>query len=51
MPDRRYADPIRETGLSVATIAERTGLSKTAALQRLAAAMRKGAAKLPRFKT
>ena len=37
MPDRRYADPIRdrhlvklrENGLSVVTIAERTGLSKS----------------------
>ena len=59
MPERRYADPIRdrhlvklrESGLSVDAIAERTGLDKLTVLQRLAVAMRKGAANLPRFKT
>lgn len=59
MPDRRHADPLRdrhlaklrESGLSFDAIADRAGLDKLTVLQRLAAAMRKGAAKLPRFKT
>ncbi len=50
MPDRRHADPIRdkhiaalrENGLSIDAIAERTGLAKRTVLQRLAAIMKKG---------
>ena len=49
MPDRRHADPIRdrhlaklrESGLSVDAIAERTGLAKRTVLQRLAQVMKK----------
>ena len=49
MSDRRHADPIRdkhlaalrENGLSVGAIAERTGLAKRTILQRLAQVMKK----------
>jgi DNA-binding NarL/FixJ family response regulator len=49
MPDRRHADPhrdshiarLRESGLGVDAIAERTGLAKRTVLQRLAAIMKK----------
>ena len=49
MSDRRHADPIRdrhlaklrESGLSVDAIAERTGLAKRTILQRLAQVMKK----------
>ena len=52
MPDRRHADPIRdrhlaklrESGLSVDAIAERTGLAKRTVLQRLAVLIKKGGA-------
>ena len=56
MPDRRHADPIRdrhlaklrESGLSVDAIAERTGLAKRTVLQRLAQVMKKsGSAPFP----
>jgi DNA-binding transcriptional ArsR family regulator len=50
MPDRRHSDPtrdkalvaLRESGLSVDAISERTGLSRRAIQQRLAAIMKKG---------
>ena len=49
MPDRRHADPqrdkhiakLRENGLTIDIIAERTGMSKRAVQQRLAAIMKK----------
>jgi DNA-binding NarL/FixJ family response regulator len=52
--DRRHADPIRdqhlaklrESGLSVDAIAERTGLAKRMVQRRLAAVMKKGAVRL-----
>jgi integrase len=52
MPDRRHAGPIRdrhlaklrESGLTVGAIAERTGLSRRTVQQRLATIMKKGSA-------
>jgi lambda repressor-like predicted transcriptional regulator len=50
MPDRRHVDPhrdkhiarLRESGLGVDAISERTGLARRTVLQRLAAIMKKG---------